>query len=99
MTTPFAPLPYEDLAFVLVDEFGSARTLPAAAYLSSEVLAWERRHLFEGTWICLGRSDLLPEPKCQLGVRVGDDGLVLARDESGILRGFFNSCRHRGHEL
>ena len=31
--------------------------LPAAAYTSAEVLAWERRHLFAGTWTCLGRVD------------------------------------------
>ena len=36
--------------------------LPAEAYTSDEVLAWERRHLFAGTWTCLGRLDeLLPE--------------------------------------
>ena len=36
--------------------------LPAPAYTSDEVLAWERRHLFAGTWTCLGRLDeLLPD--------------------------------------
>ena len=35
--------------------------LPAAAYTSEEVLAWERRHFFAGGWTCLGRLDeLLP---------------------------------------
>ncbi len=31
------------------------RMLPAAAYTSAEVLAWEKRHLFAGSWTCLGR--------------------------------------------
>ena len=31
--------------------------LPAEAYTSPEVLAWERRHLFAGSWTCLGRVD------------------------------------------
>ena len=37
------------------------RMLPAAAYTSPEVLAWEQRHLFAGSWTCLGRVvDLFP---------------------------------------
>ena len=37
------------------------RMLPAAAYTSPEVLAWERRHLYAGSWTCLGRlGDLFP---------------------------------------
>ena len=35
--------------------------MPAEAYTSPEVLAWERRHLFAGSWTCLGRvDDLFP---------------------------------------
>ena len=33
--------------------------LPATAYTSPDVLAWERRHLFAGGWTCLGRLDEL----------------------------------------
>ena len=28
--------------------------LPAEAYTSQEVFAWEQRHFFAGTWVCLG---------------------------------------------
>src|SRR2546428_6914734 len=30
--------------------------LPAACYTSDEILAWEREHFFEASWMCLGRS-------------------------------------------
>jgi Rieske 2Fe-2S family protein len=30
---------------------------------------------------------------------MGSEGFLLARDHDGTLRGFFNVCRHRGHEL
>jgi Rieske 2Fe-2S family protein len=36
------------------------RMLPAAAYSSPEVLAWEQRHLFAGSWTCLGRLTASP---------------------------------------
>jgi glycine betaine catabolism A len=73
--------------------------LPALAYTSPEVLAWELRNVFAGTWACLGRSDeLLPEATTQRAVPVGDVAGLLTR-EGGRVRLFANTCRHRGHEL
>jgi Rieske 2Fe-2S family protein len=82
-----------------------ARMLPAVAYTAPEVLAWELRHLFAGTWPCLGRlEELLPEdrgdkPVTQRAVMVGDVGGLLVRAPGGRVRLFANTCRHRGHEL
>ncbi len=73
--------------------------LPALAYTSPEVLAWELRHLYAGTWACLGRLDeLLPDGTTQRSVGVGDVGALLTR-AGGRVRMFANTCRHRGHEL
>lgn len=41
--------------------FGESTMLPVAAYTSPDVLAWERRHVFAGTWTCLGRDVDLTE--------------------------------------
>jgi Rieske 2Fe-2S family protein len=77
--------------------------LPAVAYTFPDVLAWELRHMFAGTWTCLGRvEDLLPEaedkPVTQRAVMVGDVASLLVRTD-GDVRMFANTCRHRGHEL
>jgi Rieske 2Fe-2S family protein len=73
--------------------------LPAEAYTSDEVLAWERRHLYAGGWTCLGRVvDVLPDGLTQRAVRVGDVSCLVVRDKDE-LRMFANTCRHRGHEL
>ena len=37
--------------------FGQGTMLPAVAYTSDDVFAWERRHLFAGSWTCVGRVD------------------------------------------
>lgn len=74
-------------------------TLPAEAYTSAEVLAWEQRHFFEASWVCIGRSTELGGPGDQKAFRVGREGILLVRGDEGALRGFFNVCRHRGHEL
>ncbi len=84
------------------------RMLPAEAYTAEAVLDWERRHLFAGSWTCLGRTgDLLGDPAgdvadgrpvTQRTVQVGDISALLVRDGETV-RMFANTCRHRGHEL
>ena len=79
--------------------------LPAEAYTSEEVLAWERRHLYAGAWTCLGRvADLFPpdeRPHPARGAWSATSRACRAsrRDGQGTLRMFANTCRHRGHEL
>jgi glycine betaine catabolism A len=92
-TLPFDP---RDLEACLAPP---GRTLPRGAYTSDGVLAWEREAFLDGSWTCLGRASELPEPGNQRAVRVGDEAILLARGKDGRLRGFFNTCRHRGHEL
>ncbi len=98
MTWP-APIAPAALGPTLSASFGEARTLPPEAYLSDEVFAWEREHFFEGSWVCLGRADRLKEPGDQKAFRIGSEGVLLVRGKDEALRGFFNACRHRGHEL
>jgi Rieske 2Fe-2S family protein len=81
------------------------RMMPALAYTSAEVFAWEQRNLYAGTWTCLGRVDeLLPDATedrkavLQRAVQVGDVPALLVRDGATV-RMFANTCRHRGHEL
>jgi len=84
--------------------FGESTMLPAAAYTSGDVLAWERRHLFAGTWVCVGRQRDLDgrqdgSPVTQRAVMVGDVPVLLTFAADGTPRAFANTCRHRGHEL
>lgn len=78
--------------------------LPAEAYTSPAVLAWERRHLYAGSWTCLGRAaDLFDDERVtQRAVMVGDISCLVVRAKGAqdqSLRMFANTCRHRGHEL
>ena len=97
-TRTAAPIDPAPLRRVL-EPLERARTLPGEAYASAEVFGWEQRHFFEGSWVCAGRSTDLAAPGDQRAVRIGSTGIILVRDDAGTLRGFFNACRHRGHEL
>lgn len=92
-----APIPAELLTPVLAP-FGSSRLLPRVAYTDPDVHAWERENFFSG-WVCVGRSEDVPEPGSQKAIDVGPSGVLLLRAKDGVLRAFVNACRHRGHEL
>lgn len=83
----------------VLQPLGRARTLPGEAYASPEVFAWEQRHFTEGSWVCVGRATDLERPGDQRALRIGSIGMLLVRTGAGQLRGFYNVCRHRGHEL
>src|SRR4051794_38932653 len=100
--------PVQRLADAVPPAGEPVRMLPAEAYTSPAVLAWERRRLFAGPWTGLGREvDLFPaavdggRPTTQRAVTVGDVAALLVRDPArgNTLRMFANTCRHRGHEL
>ncbi|GIH09910.1 (2Fe-2S)-binding protein [Rhizocola hellebori] len=71
--------------------------LPGAAYTSEAVLAWERRHLFAGSWTCLGRTAELSTGGNQHALTVGDLAVIVTLAPQP--RAFANVCRHRAHSL
>jgi glycine betaine catabolism A len=81
-----------------VAPLGEARMLPADAYVRDDVLAWERRHLFEAGWVAVARMAELRSTGAQVAAPVGRGSVVVVRDGADV-RGFANVCRHRGHEL
>jgi Rieske 2Fe-2S family protein len=99
--TPTAPAPLDREALAAaLRPFGSSRALPGAAYTSSEVLDWERRHLFAGGWTCVGRTGELFAGITHRAMVVGDIGVLLTFDGTHRKpRAFANVCRHRAHEL
>lgn len=98
VATHSAPVDLEAVAQVL-RPFGEGRGLPCEAYVSQAVHQWEMRGLFDDAWVCVGRAQALAQVGTQRAVRAGRDGVLLVRDEGGELRGFYNVCRHRAHEL
>jgi glycine betaine catabolism A len=97
-TVTTAPITHAALERVL-QPFGHSHTLPPEAYVSAAVFEWEKRHFFEGSWVCVGRADDLGTAGDRRAVRIGSESVLLVRDEGRTLRAFFNVCRHRGHEL
>src|SRR5688572_16799076 len=72
-----------------------AFTIPSAWYTDQRVLDLERRTVFSRTWQVAGRVDQLRQPgQYVTGETPAGEPVVVVRGEDGVLRGFFNVCRH-----
>ena len=73
--------------------------LPAEWYYDGGQYRRELEKIWYRNWIYVGRSSELTGARAYKSVAVGDQQLLLVRDEAGVLRGFHNTCRHRGSAL
>ena len=76
-----------------------SQTLPGSFYTSAEVYRAELEHIFYGRWLCAGRSAEIPNSGDYILRQVGDESLIVLRDQSGEVRGYYNVCRHRGTRM
>ena len=71
----------------------------ARDFTCPERLAQERETLFRQTPQPVAFSAELAEPGSYLALQILDTPVLLTRDDSGSVRAFINSCRHRGARL
>jgi len=71
-----------------------ASTIPAAWYLDPRILELERRTVFARSWQLVGRAQQVREPGQYITGEVAGEPIVVVRGNDGVLRGFFNVCRH-----
>jgi Rieske 2Fe-2S family protein len=74
-------------------------TLPREAYVSPASFERERELIFAREWMLVGREESIPAEGDYLEVDVAGESLLVVRGEGGVLRAFFNVCRHRGCAL
>jgi phenylpropionate dioxygenase-like ring-hydroxylating dioxygenase large terminal subunit len=72
-----------------------AWTLPASVYLDPAVLETERQAIFGRTWQIVGRVDQVAKPGDYFTTELLGEPLLLVRDYTSQVRGFYNVCRHR----
>lgn len=74
-------------------------TLPSSAYWDAN--AWQRDldAIWYKNWLLVCRETDLAQPLAFRTFRVGTQEIVVLRDDTGVLRAFHNTCRHRGSQL
>lgn len=71
-----------------------AWTIPGDWYTDVRVEALERRAVWSRTWQMVGRTAQVAAPGEFLTAQVAGEPIVVVRGNDGVLRGFFNVCRH-----
>jgi choline monooxygenase len=71
-----------------------AWTIPAPWYVDRQVEQLERRTVFSRNWVVIARADQVAEAGRYVTADVAGEPILVVRGEDGVLRGFFNVCRH-----
>jgi Rieske 2Fe-2S family protein len=77
----------------------SVPALPAAWYFDPVEHAREMATLWRNNWLYVARSEALAAPGTFYTLLIGDQNYLVVRGRGGSLRGFHNTCRHRGSLL
>jgi benzoate/toluate 1,2-dioxygenase alpha subunit len=70
-----------------------------AIFDDGEIFDLEMRHIFEGGWIFLGLESQAANAHDYFTVNIGRVPALIIRGGDGVLRGFVNSCPHKGARI
>ena len=71
-----------------------ASTPPSSWYVDPRILDLELRTVFAGSWQVVGRAEQVREPGQYITCKLAREPILVVRGNDGVLRGFFNVCRH-----
>ena len=74
-------------------------TLPGTYYRDPGVLEAEWERIFFRSWLYAGREERIVGPGGYRTLQAGPESILLLRGQDGVLRAFYNVCRHRGSTL
>jgi choline monooxygenase len=71
-----------------------ASTIPAPWYVDSQIAELETKAVFSTTWQMVGRVEQVEASGQFITANVVGEPIVVVRGNDGVLRGFYNVCRH-----
>jgi len=78
---------------------GLEQTLPSSWYYSEDTFQREKERIFCREWFCAAREEELPKPGDYLVLDIVGESILIVRNRQGVVRAFYNVCRHRGSRL
>src|SRR6267143_460809 len=76
-----------------------AKSLPQKYFVSPNIFVKEQAEIFSKEWLLVGHQSQIPDAGDYFVQQVIGESLIVIRDKSGEIRGFYNVCRHRGTQL
>ena len=74
-------------------------TLPQAFYTDPDLYEFDVSAIFTRSWLMIGFEVELPEPGSYMALTIGRCPIVVVRGRDRVIRGFHNTCRHRGAQI
>lgn len=71
-----------------------ASTIPASWYVDQNLYELELKTVFSNTWQLAARVDQVTQPGQYVTTDIAGEPIVIVRGNDGVLRGFYNVCRH-----
>src|SRR5438874_11481168 len=81
-------------SFDATASLAEAHTIPGPWYTDADIAELERKTVFSRTWQVVGRAEQVAAPGQYITAEVGGEPVLVVRGQDGVLRGFFNVCRH-----
>ena len=71
-----------------------AFTIPSSWYVDQDLYELELKTVFSNTWQLAARVDQVSQPGQYVTTDIAGEPIVIVRGNDGVLRAFFNVCRH-----
>ena len=83
----------------LLGRSSPGHTLPQPFYTDTRLYDFDVAVIFTRCWLLIGFEVELPQPGSYLSTTIGPNPILVVRGRDGVVRGFHNTCRHRGSQI
>ena len=77
----------------------SGGIIPKERYTSRDYMQREWDRMWTKVWLLGCREDDIPEPGDHMVTEIGNESVLIARQQDGSVKAFYNVCQHRGNQL
>ena len=81
------------------DNPARSKSLRAEAYTEPRWFDTDLKSVIGKTWQWVCHVEKTRDPGAYVTVEIAGQPIAVIRDKTGVLRGFYNVCKHRAHEL
>lgn len=81
------------------DNASLSNSLQAEAYTDVSWFDVEKQAIFAESWQWVCHAERLREPGAYVTAEIAGRPVAVVRDRDGVLRAFYNVCKHRAHQL
>jgi phenylpropionate dioxygenase-like ring-hydroxylating dioxygenase large terminal subunit len=68
-------------------------------FVNDEIYAQEQERIFARSWLFVGHESQIPRPGDYFVSCMGEESVILTRDQRQQVHVFLNTCRHRGMKV